>query len=157
MWIDVVEWWRVGRNEARLGPEEANLDSGGLLVGKDRISGQQLILKNAQHWSTPAWNVACDFEMAQLKDCQNYLGTIVGQKSCLFLEEGHLESNLPSPRNIGNVSLEGNFSNKTRFNHFKVWIRLLTLKIKQVTKFSILWKPMFIQYIWCDYFFHLMG
>ena len=73
-----------------------------------------------------------------LKDCQNYLETIVGQKSCLFLEGGHLESNSPSPRNIGNVSLEGNFSNKTRFNHFKVLIRLLTLKIKQVTKFPIL-------------------
>ena len=126
------------------------LEKTGFLVNNE-------ILKNAQHWSTPAWNVACDFEMAQLKDCQNYLGTIVGQKSCLFLEEGHLESNSPSPRNIGNVSLEGNFSNKTRFSHFKVWIRLLTLKIKQVTKFSILWKPMFIQYIWCDYFFHLMG
>ena len=51
------------------------------------------------------------------------------------------------------VSLVGNFSNKTRFNRFKVWIRLLTLQIKQVTKFGILWKPMFIQYVWCDFFF----
>ena len=32
-----------------------------------------------------------------LKDCQNSLETIVGQKSCIFSEGGHLESNSSSP------------------------------------------------------------
>ena len=40
--IYVIEWWRVGRNEARLGPEEAFLARGGTPLGKDRISDQHL-------------------------------------------------------------------------------------------------------------------
>ena len=40
--ICVTEWWRVGRNEARLGPKEATLARGGPPLGKDRISGQHL-------------------------------------------------------------------------------------------------------------------
>ena len=40
--IYVIEWWRVGRNEAWLGPKEATLARGGPPLGKDRISGQHL-------------------------------------------------------------------------------------------------------------------
>ena len=40
--IYVIEWWRVGRNKARLGPEEDTLARGGPPLRKDRNSGQHL-------------------------------------------------------------------------------------------------------------------
>ena len=40
---DVVEACREGRNGAKLGPEEADLARGDLLLGKDSISRQQLL------------------------------------------------------------------------------------------------------------------
>ena len=59
--VDVIEWWREGRNGAKLGPEEADLARGGLRLGKDRISSQHLAeflktyLKMGQNICTGTW------------------------------------------------------------------------------------------------------
>ena len=41
--IDVVECWREGRNGAKLGPDEADLAGGDLLLGKDRILSSAIV------------------------------------------------------------------------------------------------------------------